>query len=215
MQSSFGVNTVALVKGAPKLLTLKDIIKEFYEHRREVVLRRTSFLLRKAEQRAHLLLGLKTAVENADAVVEIIKKASDVEVAKKLLMESYALSEVQAKAILEMKLARLTGLEREKIIKEYEQVVFEIKELKAILTTPQRVTEIVLEELKEVADKFGSPRKTKILVGDADLFTIESLISNEPVAVTITQQGYVKRTAMVEISAQRRWQRQEWYAHPR
>ena len=116
LQTSFGVNMVALVKGVPRLLNLKEFIKEFYEHRREVVLRRTSFLLRKAEERAHILLGLKKAVEDADNVIEVIRKAPDTTVARETLMSRFSLSDIQAKAILDMRLARLTGLEREKLL---------------------------------------------------------------------------------------------------
>ena len=204
MQTSFGVNLVALVDGLPKLLGLKEIVREFYHHRREVVLKRTTYLLRKAEEKAHIFLGLKKAVENADAVVETIRKAKDTESAKHELRAIFSLSEIQAKAILEMRLARLTGLEREKIVKEYNQLLVEIHDLKEILLTPMRVTEIILQEIEAVEEKFGDARKTVILADAADEFSMESLIDDEEVAVTVTQAGYVKRTALDAISSQKR-----------
>ena len=204
MQSNFGVNMVALSGGTPKLLNLKDLLKEFYQHRREVVLRRTAYLLRKAEERAHILIGLKAAVENADDVVALIRKAKDTQTAQSELMSRFDLSEIQAKAILDMRLARLTGLEREKIIKEYEEVRKEIEDYSDILNTPERVTEIILEELSEVQEKFADERKTKVLVSDADEFTMESLVADEEVSVTMTHAGYVKRTVLTEIAAQKR-----------
>lgn len=204
MQCNFGVNMVALVNGTPKLLNLKDMLKEFYQHRREVVLRRTAYLLKKAEERAHILIGLKTAVEHADDVISLIRKAKDTSTAHAQLMERFELSDLQAKAILDMRLARLTGLEREKIVLEYEQIIKEIEDLTNILNTPERVTKIVLEELDEVGEKFTDSRKTRILSSDADIFTMESLVADEEVSVTITHAGYVKRTALTEISAQKR-----------
>lgn len=204
MQSNFGVNMVALSGGTPKLLNLKDLLKEFYQHRREVVLRRTAYLLRKAEERAHVLIGLKTAVENADDVVALIRKAKDTQTAQSELMSRFELSEIQAKAILDMRLARLTGLEREKIVKEYEEVRKEIEDLSDILNTSERVTAIILEELSEVQEKFSDERKTKVLVSDADEFTMESLVADEEVSVTMTHAGYVKRTVLAEITAQKR-----------
>lgn len=204
MQSNFGVNMVALVKGAPRLLNLKEMLKEFYQHRREVVLRRTAFLLRKAEERAHILLGLKIAVENADPVIELIRKSEDTATAQKALVARFELSEVQAKAILDMRLARLTGLEREKIVKEYESIMVEIKDYQDILNSSERVVAIVLEELEEVREKFSDERKTTIMSSDADEFTMESLVADEEVSVTITHAGYVKRTALSEITAQKR-----------
>ena len=204
LQTSFGVNMVALVKGVPKLLNLKEFIKEFYEHRREVVLRRTTFLLKKAQERAHILLGLKKAVEDADNVIEVVRKAADTTVARETLMSRFSLSEIQAKAILDMRLARLTGLEREKIVKEYEAVVEEIKDLEDILRTPQRVTDLIIQEIALIKEKFSDKRRTEILASDADELTHEMLISDDEVAVTLTQRGYVKRTDLKEIAAQRR-----------
>ena len=204
LQCSFGMNLVAIVRGEPKLLNLKNFIKEFYSHRREVVLRKTSFLLRKAEEKAHILLGLKIAVESADSVIELIRKAPDTGVARASLMAQFAMTETQARAVLDMKLARLTGLEREKIVKEHEALLVEIEDFEDILRTPKRVTDIIVQELHLLREKFGEARITEILAGDADDFTTESLIEDEDVAVTVTQKGYVKRTALDEIAAQKR-----------
>jgi DNA gyrase subunit A len=203
LQSSFGINMVALEKGLPRLLNLKQILASFYQHRREIVLRRTAYDLKKAEERAHILLGLKIAVENLDAVVETIKKSPDADIAQAQLIERYKLSDIQAKAILEMRLARLTGLEREKIIAEYDEIMKVIKELTDILQNPSRVTSIVIQELQQLREKFGDDRKTQLLAA-ADDFTMESLVADEEVAVSITHHGYVKRTPLSQIRAQRR-----------
>lgn len=204
LQCSFGMNFVAIVRGEPKQLSLKGFIKEFYSHRREVILRRTTFLLRKAQEKAHLLLGLKIAVENADSVVDLIRKASDTNEAREQLMARFALSDIQARAILDMKLARLTGLEREKIVKEHEEILIEIADLEDILRVPARVTNLIIEEIKLLKEKFAEKRLTQVFASDADDFTSESLIDDEEVAVTVTEKGYVKRTAMAEIVAQKR-----------
>jgi DNA gyrase subunit A len=203
MQSSFGVNMVALVRGVPKLLNLKQILELFYQHRREVILRRTAYLLRKAEERAHILLGLKIAVENLDRVVATIRAAADSDEAQAKLIELFNLTEIQAKAILEMRLSRLTGLEREKIVLEYDEVMKVIADLSDILRSPQRVTDIVKAELTEIREKFGDERRTQLLAA-ADDFTMESLVADEEVAVSITHHGYVKRTPLDSIRAQRR-----------
>jgi len=203
LQTSFGVNMVALVKGAPRLLNLKQMLDAYYHHRREVVLRRTAYELRKAEEKAHLLLGLKTAVENIDAVVALIKGAKDAPTAHHQLIERFALSELQAKAILEMRLARLTGLERDKIVTEYNETMKIITDLQDILDTPARVVAIIKEELKHIKEKYGDERKTLIEAAAGD-FTMESLVADEEVAVTITHGGYVKRTPLTELAAQRR-----------
>lgn len=204
MQSSFGFNLVALVRGIPKLLSLKDMIAEFYQHRREVVLRRTAFLLKKSEERAHILLGLKIAIENAEQVIVLIRASKDTAVAQEGLMKKYGLSEIQAKAILDMRLARLTGLEMSKLISDYQDLLVEIAKLKHILKEDTEVTKIILDEIAEIREKFGDERRTKIFPNAADEFTMESLIADENVAVTITHGGYVKRTALTEISSQKR-----------
>lgn len=204
LQTSFGVNMVALVKGLPRLLNLKQVLEEFYHHRREVVVRRTAFLLGKAEERAHILLGLKVAVENVDEVVKIIRASSDSKIAGEQLIARFDFSDIQAKAILDLRLARLTGLEREKIVAEYNAVMIEIADYKDILDKPLRVTAIILDELKLVREKFADKRRTVILASAADQFTMESLVADLPVAVTVSHTGYVKRTPLTEIQAQKR-----------
>lgn len=204
LQTSFGVNTVALVNGIPRILSLKEVLEHFFYHRREVIIRRTAFELRKAEARAHILLGLKIAVENADDVVALIRAAKDTPTAQQQLMEKFELSEIQAKAILDMRLAKLTGLEREKIVQEYNEIMELIKDLKDILETPSRVIAIIKEDLVEIRDTFGDERKTEIVETDADEFSMESLVADDEVAVTITHAGYIKRTPLDEIRAQKR-----------
>ena len=204
LQTSFGVNMVALVHGIPKVLNLKEVLEQFYFHRREVILRRTAYELRKSEERAHILLGLKVAVENADDVVAIIRKAPDTPTAHSRLVERFELSDIQAKAILDMRLARLTGLEREKIVQEYEEISKYIADLKDILNTPQRVTNIIKEDLTEVKENYGDERKTEIVESAADDFSMESLVADDEVAVTVTYDGYIKRTPLDQIRAQKR-----------
>lgn len=204
LQTSMGINMVALCRGVPKLLSLKEILSEFIDHRREVVVRRTAFLLNKAQERAHILLGLKIVVENVDEVVSIVRNAKDTETAHRQLKERFELSDIQAKAILDMRLAKLTGLERDKILNEYNEIMKEINDLTDILEKPERVTSIVIEELDEVLEKFGDERKTKILAADADEISMEALVADEEVVVTLTKTGYVKRTKVSEIQAQKR-----------
>ncbi len=204
MQSSFGVNTVALVNGAPRVLNLKQLLEVFYQHRREVLLRRTAFELRKAEERGHILEGLKIAVENIDAVVAVIRKSKDPVVAQVELVAQFKLSDIQAKAILEMRLARLTGLERDKILAEYKDVMALIADLQDILNKPERITQMIRDELTELQENFGDERRTEIVASAADEFTMESLVADDEVAVTVSLTGYVKRTPIDAIRAQRR-----------
>jgi DNA gyrase subunit A len=204
MQTSFGVNTVALVNGIPRILNLKEILEQFFYHRKEVVIRRTAFELRRAEERAHILLGLKIAVENLDEVVRIIRASTDSEAAQLQLITDFALSDVQAKAILDMRLSRLTGLERDKIVSEYAELMKVIEDLKDILATPTRVIEIIRAEVSELRENFGDARRTEIVASDADDFSMESLVADEEVAVAITHAGYVKRTPIDDIQAQKR-----------
>lgn len=204
LQSSFGVNMVALVNGTPRLLNIKEVLEQFYLHRKEVIIRRTAFELRKAEERAHILEGLKIAVEAMDEVVALIRAADDSEAAQLGLIQRFALSEIQAKAILDMRLARLTGLERDKILAEYAEVLGIISDLKHILGTPARVVEIIRAELRETRELFGDERRTEIVGSDADEFTMESLVADDEVAVTITLAGYIKRTRLDEVRAQKR-----------
>lgn len=204
MQTSFGVNAVALVNGAPKILNLKQMLEQFYLHRREVVVRRTAYELRQAEAKGHILLGLKIAVENIDEVVRTIRGATNTDTAHQDLVARFKLSDTQAKAILEMRLAKLTGLERDKIIAEYNETMALIADLQDILATPARVTKIITEDFKDLRERFADERKTEIIADAADELTMESLVADEEVAVTISQAGYIKRTPIVEIRAQKR-----------
>jgi DNA gyrase subunit A len=204
LQSSFGVNMVALVNGTPRIVNLKDVLEQFFLHRKEVIIRRTAYELRKAEERAHILEGLKIAVESIDEVVQLIRAAPDTDAAHEGLVKRFSLSDIQAKAILDMRLARLTGLERDKIVAEYDDVMTVIADLKDILATPARIVAIIKAEIIEMREQFGDQRKTEIVGSDADEFTMESLVADEEVAVTITVAGYVKRTPLEEIRAQKR-----------
>ena len=204
LQTSFGVNTVALVRGMPKVLNLKQLINEFYLHRKEVILRRTAYLLEKAQDRAHILLGLKTAVENVDDVVQIIRGAKDTQQAQNNLMSKHDLTEIQAKAILDMRLGKLTGLERGKIVAEFESTMEIIADLKDILNSAERVKQIILDDIEEVSDKFGDNRRTTIHASMADELTMESLVADAQVTVTVSHSGYIKRTPSETIQAQKR-----------
>jgi DNA gyrase subunit A len=204
MQTSFGVNAVALVNGSPKVLNLKQMLEQFYLHRREVIVRKTAFELRQAEARGHILLGLKIAVENIDEVVRTIRGATDTDAAHNDLVARFKLSDTQAKAILEMRLAKLTGLERDKIIAEYNETMALIADLQDILATPGRITKIIKDDFEDLRTRFADERKTEIIADAADELTMESLVADEEVAVTISQAGYIKRTPIVEIRAQKR-----------
>ena len=204
MQSSFGVNTVALVNGAPRILNLKQLLELFYKHRREVILRRTSFELREAEARGHVLLGLKTAVENIDEMVAIIRGAEDSQAAHAQLVSRFGLSDIQTKAILDMRLAKLTGLEREKIVQEYNETMALITDLRDILDRPERVTAIIKADILELKETHGDDRRTEIIPSEADELRMEHLVADEEVAVTITHGGYAKRTPLSQFRAQKR-----------
>ncbi|MEO0555810.1 MAG: DNA gyrase subunit A [Bacteroidota bacterium] len=203
LQSSFGVNNVALVKGRPQTLNLKYLIKYFVEHRHEVVIRRTQYELDEAERRAHILEGYLIALDNLDEVITLIRNSRDPEIAKADLMSSFKLSEIQAKAILEMRLQRLTGLEREKIIKEYEEVKTLIADLKDILEREDRRMEIIKNELLEVQDRYGDERRTEI-VHSADDLTVEDMIPDDEMVITISHEGYIKRTPLADYRTQSR-----------
>lgn len=203
MQTGFGIILLAIVGGQPKLLNLKDALKLFIDHRKEVVTRRTAFDLRKAEERAHILEGLKIAVENIDEVIAIIKKSKEPATAKEALMKRFKFSEVQSQAILEMRLARLTGLERQKIIDEYKDVQKLISELKAILADEKLVFKIVRDELLEVRTKYGDARRTVIQARTEEL-SVEDLIQEEEMVVTVSHRGYIKRNPISIYRAQRR-----------
>ncbi|TDI70702.1 MAG: DNA gyrase subunit A [Bacteroidetes bacterium] len=203
LQSSFGVNNVALVKGRPLTLNLKELIGYFVDHRHIVVVRRTEHDLREAEKRAHILEGYLIALDNLDEVISLIRNSRDPESAKSQLMETFQLSDIQAKAILEMRLQRLTGLERDKIQKEHEEVIKLIKSLKEILDSEDLRMQIIKDELREIQDRYGDDRRTEI-VHSADDFTDEDMIPNEEMVITISHQGYIKRTPLTEYRTQGR-----------
>ncbi|MET7258565.1 DNA gyrase subunit A [Dyadobacter fermentans] len=203
LQTSFGVNNVALVKGRPVLLNLKDLIKHYVDHRIVVITRRTEYELREAEKRAHILQGLLIALDNLDAVIALIRAARDPETAKTGLMEQFSLSEIQARAILDMRLQRLTGLEREKIVKEYEEIMLLIADLKDILANEYRKYEIIKTELTEIKERYGDERRTQIEFS-AEEFSDEDMIADEEMLITISKEGYIKRTPLSEYRTQTR-----------
>ncbi len=203
LQSSFSVNNIALVKGRPQLLNVKEMIHYFVEHRHEVVVRRTTFELKKAEDRAHILEGLIIASDNIDEVIKIIRASSNAEEAKTNLMNRFKLSEVQAKAIVEMRLRQLTGLEQDKLRAEYDEIIKTIADLKDILDRKDRRMEIIKEELLEVKQKYGDERRSEINFAGGDL-SMEDMIPNEQVVITISHAGYIKRTPLTEYKTQNR-----------
>lgn len=203
LQSSFGVNNVALVKGRPQTLNLKDLIVHFVDHRHEVVVRRTKFELNEAEKRAHILEGYLIALDHLDEVITLIRNSSDPEVAKAGLMTNFNLSEIQAKAILEMRLQRLTGLERDKILNEYKEVKSLIERLNEILANESVRMGIIKNELAEIKERYGDARRTEVVHSDDDI-TLEDMIPNEEMVITISNQGYVKRTSLSEYRTQGR-----------
>ncbi len=203
LQSSFSVNNVALVKGRPLLLNLKELIKYYVEHRLEVITRRAQFELREAEKRAHILEGLLIALDNLDAVINLIRNSRDPEAAKTGLITEFSLSEIQAKAILEMRLQRLTGLEREKIVQEYEEIMKLITDLRDILANEHRKYEIIKTELGEIKERYGDQRRTEIEYA-AEEFSDEDMIADEEMLITISHSGYIKRTPLHEYRTQSR-----------
>ncbi|MCB0647193.1 MAG: DNA gyrase subunit A [Saprospiraceae bacterium] len=203
LQTSYGVNNIALVNGRPRLLNLKQLITEFIKFRIEVIVRRTQFELRKAEERAHILEGLLIALANIDEVIHIIRSSATVDEARERLMSTFSLSEIQAKAILDMRLNRLVSLEVEKLKAEYDELMKTIEYLKSVLASEQLQKDIVKQELDELNQKFGDARKTDIHYAD-DEISIEDLIPNEEVAITISHQGYIKRTKLTEYKQQSR-----------
>jgi DNA gyrase subunit A len=203
LETTFGVINLALVNGRPQLLPLKAMLRHFVDFRRETVVRRTAFELRKAEERAHILEGLKTALDHLDEVVALIRKSKTPPEAKEALRLRFHFSDVQAQAILEMRLQRLTGLERQKIVDEYEETLKLIERLKQILASEALQFNIVVEELEEIQKRFGDDRRTEI-VPDTDELTIEDLIEEEEMVITVTHTGYIKRTALSTYQAQGR-----------
>jgi len=203
LQSSFSVNNIALVKGRPQLLNVKEIITYFVEHRHEVVVRRTKFDLKKAEDRAHILEGLIIASDNIDEVISIIRGSSNADTARENLIERFKLSEIQAKAIVEMRLRQLTGLEQDKLRSEYDEILKTIEDLKDILANKDRRMGIIKDELLEVKEKYGDERRSEINFAGGDL-SIEDMIPDEQVVITISHAGYIKRTPLSEYKIQNR-----------
>ena len=203
LQSSFSVNNVALVNGRPELLNLKQLIHHFVDHRHEVVVRRTSFELKKAEQRAHILEGLIIASDNIDAVIDLIKKSSNADEARQKLEKKYKLSEIQAKAIIEMRLRQLTGLEQEKLREEYNELLKTIAGYKKLLDSKSMRMDLIKNELIEIKEKYGDERRSIIEYAGGD-FRIEDIIPDEKVVITISHAGYIKRTALTEYRTQHR-----------
>ncbi|WP_304017037.1 DNA gyrase subunit A [Nonlabens dokdonensis] len=203
LQSSFSVNNIALVKGRPQLLNVKEMIHHFVEHRHEVVVRRTTYELRKAEERAHILEGLIIASDNIDEVIKLIRASSNGEEARTKLIERFELSEIQARAIVEMRLRQLTGLEQDKLRSEYSDLMETIADLKDILAKKERRMEVIKEELQEVKEKYGDDRRSQIEYAGGDL-SIEDMIPNEQVVITISHAGYIKRTSLTEYKTQNR-----------
>lgn len=203
LQTSFSVNNIALVKGRPEMLNLKQMIACFVEHRHEVVVRRTQFELRKAQERAHILEGLIIALDNIDEVIKLIRASKTPEEARNGLMERFELSELQARAILDMRLQKLTGLERDKLREEFEELMALINRLEEILAKKELRMEIIKDELIEIRDKYGDERRSNIEFSSADL-SIEDMIPDESVVITISHAGYIKRTKLNEYRAQSR-----------
>jgi DNA gyrase subunit A len=203
LQSSFSVNNIALVNGRPRLLNIKEMIHYFVEHRHEVVVRRSKFELKKAEDRAHILEGLIIASDNIDEVIAIIRASSNADEARENLMERFKLSEIQSKAIVEMRLRQLTGLEQDKLRSEYEEVLQTIADLKDILANKDRRMQIIKDELLEVKSKYGDERRSEINFAGGDL-SMEDMIPDEQVVITISHAGYIKRTPLTEYKTQNR-----------
>ncbi len=203
LQSSFSVNNIALVNGRPEMLNLKDLIYHFVEHRHDVVVRRTEYELRKAKERAHILEGLIIASDNIDEVIALIRASSNADEARTKLMERFELSEVQAKAIVEMRLRQLTGLEQDKLRAEYDEILKTIEDLEDILARKERRMEVIKEELLEVKEKYGDERRSQIEYAGGDL-SIEDMIPDERVVITISHAGYIKRTSLTEYKTQNR-----------
>jgi DNA gyrase subunit A len=203
METTFGIIMLTLVNGQPRVLGLKRVLNYFLQHRREVILRRTRFELRKAEERLHILEGLKIALDHLDEIIALIRRSRTPEEARTALMKTYPLSEIQAQAILDMKLQRLTGLEREKIVKEFGDILKEIERLKTILGSEALVSNIIKEELSEIKKKYADERRTEI-ASETKEITIEDLIMDEEMVITVSHQGYIKRNPLSTYRSQRR-----------
>ncbi len=203
LQTSFSVNNVALVKGRPQTLNLKDMILHYVNHRHEVVVRRTQYELQEAEKRAHILEGYLIALDHLDEVISLIRSSRDPETARNGLMERFSLSEIQARAILDMRLQRLTGMERDKIQEEYTEIMALIEDLKDILGSEERRMQIIKDELNEIRERYSDERRT-VIEHNAEDFSYEDMIPNEEVIITVSHQGYVKRTVLTEYRTQGR-----------
>ncbi len=203
MESTFGIIMLAIAGGQPRILNLKRILRYFLQHRKDVIIRRTRFELKKAEEKAHILEGLKIALEHLDAIISLIRNSKTPEEAKTGLISRYPLTIIQAQSILDMKLQRLTGLERDKIIRDYEEILKEIERLKGILASDAVVSQIVKEELLDIRNRFADERRTEIVPEIADL-TIEDLITEEDMVITISHKGYIKRNPLSNYRSQRR-----------
>lgn len=204
MQSSFGINMLALVDGQPKVLSLKEMLYHYLEHQKVVITRRTAFELRKAEDRAHILEGLRIALDHIDEIITIIRSSRSGDEAKPILMERFNLTERQAQAILDMRLVRLSGLEREKIESEYQELQALIKQLREILADEQKVVEIIRQEMTEIKERFNDARRTEIAAGGFEMIEDEDLIPRENSVVTLTHNGYIKRLAASTYRSQKR-----------
>ncbi len=204
LQNSFGFNMLAIVKGVPKVLSLKSILEHYLAHQEEVIVRRTEFDKNKAEARAHILEGLRIALDHIDEIIRVIRSSKSDDVAKKALIEQFELSDRQAQAILDMRLRRLTGLERDKIENEYQELLILIADLKDILANHDRVLEIISTELDEVQRKYQDPRRTELLVGEVLSLEDEDLIEEEDIVITLTHNGYIKRLPSTEFRTQNR-----------
>ncbi|MDX8346086.1 DNA gyrase subunit A [Rossellomorea sp. YZS02] len=204
LQTSFGINLLALVDGQPKVLNLKECLYHYLQHQRVVIRRRTEFELRKAEARAHILEGLRIALDHIDEIIALIRGSQTTELAKQGLMENFSLSDKQAQAILDMRLQRLTGLEREKIEDEYQELVKLIAELKAILSDDEKVLEIIREELIEIKERFNDERRSEIVAGGIENIEDEDLIPRENIVVSLTHNGYIKRLPVSTYRSQKR-----------
>ncbi len=203
LQESFGVNMLAIADGRPKILSLKDALKAFLDHRKEVVTRRTAYDLRKAEERLHILAGLKIALDHLDRVIKLIRESKDPKTAKEGLMASFGLSEIQAHAILDMRLQRLTGLEREKVLSEHQETTALINKLQGILADETAIYRIIVEELQQIKKEYGDPRRTEI-IDQSEEISVEDLIVDEDMVVTVSHEGYIKRNPVTLYRAQHR-----------
>lgn len=204
LESSFGINMLAVVGNRPQLLNLKQVLSHFIEHRREVVIRRTRFDLQKAEARAHILEGLRIAIDNIDEVIEIIRSSANPPEAKEALMSRFGLSDVQAQAILDMRLQRLTGLERDKLMEEYTELLKKIEYFKSILGNEEVLKGVIRDELVEVKETYASPRRSEIATDDLEGIDLEDLIPDDDVVITLSRRGYIKRTPLEVYQQQRR-----------